>query len=56
MNWDEIKVNCSFRIIKEQAKKYSFLDFNSIEEIEEEFDESDMYVLCEMINQVLEND
>ena len=50
MNWEEIKENCSFHLIKEQAKKYSFLDFNSIEEIEAEFDESDMYVLCEMIN------
>ncbi len=52
MSWEEIKEKCSFRLIKEQAKKYSFLDFNSIEEIEAEFDESDMYVLCEMINSV----
>jgi len=56
MSWDEIKLNYSFSIIREQAKKYSFLDFNSIEEIEEEFDESDMYVLCEMINAIYKED
>ena len=49
LTWDEIKTKCSFNIIREQAKKYSFLEFNSIQEIEEEFDESDMFNLCNMI-------
>lgn len=56
MSWDEIKLNCSFSIIREQAKKYSFLDFNSVEEIEAEFDESDMYVLCKMITNIYKED
>ncbi len=49
VSWEMIKASFDFRVIREQALKYSRLEFNSIEEIEEEFDESDMFNLCNMI-------
>jgi len=49
ISWEVIKSSFDFSVIRNQAKIYSRLEFNSIEEIEEEFDESDIFNLCNMI-------
>jgi len=49
LSWEAIKSSFDFHVIRNQAKIYSRLEFNSIEELEEDFDESDIYTLCHMI-------
>lgn len=49
LSWEAIKSSFDFRVIRNQAKIYSKLEFNSIEELEEDFDENDIYTLCHMI-------